>query len=220
MLSCYKEWALRLIFDYNLGNLSLLKCLDNCVGKFMTAHQSIFHSTYKHTFCTPEHISECIETSILHTKAYFILHTNIHFAHQGIFHSTYKIHVAQQSIWHTTYKHSFLHTKKYNQVESSLEFTRHKQAPTFVTCTLYFILHVLQWFDMQDVQAMSATYAYSISHKQNLLYQALQCKMHTWGLHWHTALKCKFNNTKYGCHNALPYLCWVFHPTAICFLCF
>ena len=56
----------------------MLQCLDNCVGKFMTAHQSIFQSTY-----------------------------NIHFAHQSIFQSTYNIHFAHLSIWHITYKHSF-----------------------------------------------------------------------------------------------------------------
>ena len=38
------------------------------------AHQSIFHSTYKHTFCTPKHIT------------YYIVHTNIHFVHQSILH--------------------------------------------------------------------------------------------------------------------------------------
>ena len=36
----------------------------------MTTNQSIFHSTYKHSFCTPKHISYNIQTFILHTKVY------------------------------------------------------------------------------------------------------------------------------------------------------
>ena len=26
-------------------------------------------------------------------------------------------------------------------------------------------------------------------------------QIHTWSLHWGTALQCRFDNTKYGCHN-------------------
>ena len=121
VLLCYKEWAARLIYNKNLSHSSMLQCLDNCVDKFMTACQRIFHSSYKHTFWTPKHMTKYKQTFMLHNKAYDIIHTNIHVAHQ--------------SIWHTTYKHSFWDTKIYNQVESSLDFTRHKQALTFVICT-------------------------------------------------------------------------------------
>ena len=47
----------------------------------------------RHTFCTPKHILYNIQTFILHTKAYSVVHTNIHFAHQ--------------IIWRITYIHSF-----------------------------------------------------------------------------------------------------------------
>ena len=54
-----------------------------------SAQQSIFHSAYKHSFCTPRHFTYCIQNSfctqkhisyhikayILHTKAFYIFHT-------------------------------------------------------------------------------------------------------------------------------------------------
>ena len=98
VLLCFKEWAPRLIFICNLGNLSMIQCPDNCVGKFMTAHQSIYHSTYKHTF-----------------------------AHQSILHSTYKhtscIPKHTKAFHMACMEHSFC-TPKYviNEVFSS-EFT-------------------------------------------------------------------------------------------------
>ena len=57
-------------------------------------------------FVTIQQTSMYTETSILHTKAYYIVHTNIHVAHKIIFHSTYSIHFAHKIIFHGTYKHS------------------------------------------------------------------------------------------------------------------
>ena len=48
-----------------------------------------------------------MQTYLVHTKAYFILHTNIDYAQQSIFHSTYKHSFSHQSISHGTYEHTF-----------------------------------------------------------------------------------------------------------------
>ena len=66
MLSCYKEWALKLIFSYTFGDSSMLQCRDICFSKFKAiqqasmvhanihcAHHSISCGTYKHSLCTP-----------------------------------------------------------------------------------------------------------------------------------------------------------------------
>ena len=49
---------------------------------------------------TPEHISQYIQTFILHTKAHYIVHTNIHFAYQSVLHTN--IHFVHQGILHST----------------------------------------------------------------------------------------------------------------------
>ena len=53
---------------------------------------------------------------------------------------------------------------------------------------------------MCNAWKMSATCTFYYSHTQNLSYQALYCKMCTWGVHWGTTLHCRFDNTKNGCH--------------------
>ena len=87
MLSCYKEWALKLIFSYTFGDSSMLQCRDNCFSEFKAiqqasmvhaniycAHHSISCGTCKHSLCTPYHIIlHCIhKTFIMDTIAYCI----------------------------------------------------------------------------------------------------------------------------------------------------
>ena len=61
MLSCLEEWALGLIFNYNLGDSSMF-----------TMHRQLCWQDHD---STPNHISWYIQTYILHTKSYFIVHT-------------------------------------------------------------------------------------------------------------------------------------------------
>ena len=49
---------------------------------------------------TPKHISWYIQTYILHTKAYFIVHTNIHFAHQSISYGTHETFILHTKVCH------------------------------------------------------------------------------------------------------------------------
>ena len=97
VLSCYKEWALKLIFSYTFGNSSILQCRDNCFSEFKAIQRAsmvhanihcVLHSilcgTYKHLLCTPWHIMWYIQTFIVHTMAYCVVNTNIHCAHQSI----------------------------------------------------------------------------------------------------------------------------------------
>ena len=57
-----------------------------------------------------------------------------------------------------------------------------------------------QLFVAREVQAVSAVCSIHYCHKQRLSYKAYNCKMHTWGPHWGTALQCRFDSIKYGCH--------------------
>ena len=71
---------------------------DNTANKHGTykhtfSHQSISHGTYKHSLYTPRHVTWYIQTYILHTKAYFIVHT------------TFILHTKAYCIAHT--KHSY-----------------------------------------------------------------------------------------------------------------
>ena len=70
----------------------------------MTAHQSIFHSTYKHSSCTPRHVMWYIQTFILHTKAYHMAHmkhsfcTPKYFINED-FSSEFTMQIWQHEIW-------------------------------------------------------------------------------------------------------------------------
>ena len=98
-----------------------------------SAHQSTFHSTYKHSFCTLKHILKYLQTFIFHTKAYYMVHTNIHFSHKGISHGAYK---------HSFYtpKHIALHIQN---IHIAHQFKRPDQALSHVNCVYSFILFVL-----------------------------------------------------------------------------
>ena len=59
-------------------------------------------------------------TFIMHTKAYFIVYTNIHYAHQSIFHSTYKHSFSYHNVLHCTRETFTLHTIAY-----CIAYTKH-----------------------------------------------------------------------------------------------
>ena len=165
VLSCYKEWAQRLIFNYNLSDLSMSQCLDNCVGEFMTAHQSIFHSTYNIHFAHQSIICITYNIQFAHQSIFHSTY-NIHFAHQSIFHSTYDIHFAHQSIFHKSYKHSFCTPRHMTYYIQTFIFI-----PKYTIHNISYCMSFIDW-------------------------------MHTTCRLWvpHIPFRCKFNNTKYGCH--------------------
>ena len=110
VLLCSEERVLKLIFNYNLGYSSMLQHQDNCFGKFMITQQtSMVHTTF-----------------ILYTKAYYKVHTNIHFAHQSTSHGTRKTLI--------------LHTKVY--LEGRVEFGFGKMRASSNTCHWCVIFHI------------------------------------------------------------------------------
>ena len=112
-------------------------------------------------------------TFILHTKAY---------------------HIACEKHLHCTPKYIVM-------IELSLEFTRHKQAWMYVTCAeLFHIVHSFDKFEASNAQDVSPAHCFCYSHKWNLSYQTLHCKVHTWGLHGEVTSWCRVHCTKCGFH--------------------
>ena len=102
---------LKLIFNYNFGNLSMLNFQDNCFGKFITTQQT--------------------------SK----VHANIHFAHQSILQSTNKHSFSRQSISCITHKTFILQTKENHHGRVKLGVYKTKASSNICQkCTIFHIL--------------------------------------------------------------------------------
>ena len=111
---CLEECALRLGFNYSSSDSIMLQSQDmlfqrvhantgnkHGTRKHLFCTPKHIYSTRKHSFCTPRHITDCIQTSILHTKAFYIAHV----------------------------KHLYCTPRYIIMVELSLEFTRLNNGP-------------------------------------------------------------------------------------------
>ena len=115
-----------------------------------------------------------MQTFIVHTKACFKVHTNIHF-HTKAYHIVHtNFHCAHQSVLHGTYKHSLftprhitqyiqayiLHTKAY-----CIAHTKHSYCtPVYKTRSCFELCHLCVWFHIvrsyNTSDAHSAHYEY------------------------------------------------------------
>ena len=154
------------------------------------AHQSIFHSTYKHTF---------------HTKAYHMVYMSIHFhiityciAHAK--HSyctpqyatlhTQNIHIAHHSMLHCTHKTVILHNKAYCIVHAkhSHYMSVYKTQLSFEVCHLCVRFHIVCFdtYEARSAQYVSTANQFCCRHQQNVTFRTLYLQMHTWGPSWST----------------------------------
>ena len=122
----------QLIFDHAFGNLSLFQYQDTCFQQLVTTQQtkfatcnhsfctpSISYGTCTHSYCTPKHIVQCMGTYILHTKAYRMVHANIHFHTKAYHVMSTNIHF-HTITYHVARARIHVHTKAYcrDRVES------------------------------------------------------------------------------------------------------
>ena len=80
-----------------------------------------------------------MQTFILHTKAYYIVHTNIHFAHQSILQTTYKHSFYTPK--HITCKTFTLHSQVY--YHGRVKFKVYKTLANSNICHLCSIFHIV-----------------------------------------------------------------------------
>ena len=168
---------------------------DNTASKCGTykhsfSHQSILHDTYKHSLCTPRHITWYILTFIFTPR-----------------------HI----IWYIqTY---IFHTKAYCNAHANHSYCTpvYKTRSSFELCHSCIRFHIVRSFNTSDAHSarpMSTANCFCYSQMRDLLKRALHCKTHTWGPRWCTTSRCGVHSIKYGCHmsynsrQAIPFCCF------------
>ena len=137
--SCYGVIKSERLFSYLISTLAIWACCHAMTIVSASLWQYSKQAWY-------------IWTLIFHTKAYHMVHTNIHFSHQGISHGTYEhwFFTPRHITWYiqtyiftpkhiTWYIWTFiLHTKAYHMVQKNIDCAHHD----ILHCTREtFILH-------------------------------------------------------------------------------
>ena len=143
-----------------------------------------------------------------HTNTCFIVHINIHFAHQSIVHSTYNIHFVHQSLFHST-RNIPLHTRAYFIVHTT--FILHIKANDILHTNIHFCtpkytihnIHIACPSVIWCTQHAGYECHINLLHKsqtESLVSTIVMHNAHLGLASGHTTFRCRFNNTKYGCH--------------------